>query len=95
VRLNFRQDLASNLHFRQFNGAKTGNRRQGEAAKSLVLIELAASNYFHSRQGIASSHSCCDLNHKFAATEGLWFQFMNVKLMIPISVQHMEASLPS
>ena len=24
----------------------------------------------------------CDLNHKFAATEGLWFQFVNGKLMV-------------
>ena|SRR5438067_7090832 len=29
----------------------------------------------------------CDLNHKFAATEGLCFQLRNGKLMVPISVQ--------
>src|SRR6266478_6523004 len=26
----------------------------------------------------------CDLNHMFAATEGLWFQIINGKLMVPI-----------
>ncbi len=26
----------------------------------------------------------CDLNHEFAETEGLWFQFINGKLMVPI-----------
>src|SRR5688500_9107471 len=32
---HFRQGLASNLHFRQFNGSKNTNRMQGGDAKSL------------------------------------------------------------
>jgi hypothetical protein len=55
---HFRQGLASNLHFRQFNGSKTPIVDKVGMRNLSVLIEPAASNWFQRRQGIGSSHNC-------------------------------------
>ena len=54
--LHFRQCLSSNLHFRQFNGSKTRIADKMDMRNLWVLIGLAASNCFQSRQRIASNH---------------------------------------
>jgi len=59
----------------------------------LLFLRQSFASYRGKRLGKVPRCCSCDLNHKFAATEGLWFQFMNGKLMVPISVQHIEASL--
>ena len=51
-----RQGLASNLHFRQFNGSKTRIVDKIGMRNLWVLIELAASNWFQWRQRIRASH---------------------------------------
>jgi hypothetical protein len=53
---HFRQGLSSNLHFRQFNGSKIRNVDKWGCQIARFCFELAARNWFQSRQGIGSSH---------------------------------------
>jgi hypothetical protein len=54
--LHFRQWLSPKLHFRQLNGSKTRIVGKVGMRNLWVLIELAATNCFQSRQRIGSSH---------------------------------------
>jgi len=59
-------------------------------AKKMVVVQDTPSCYYLDTRYIMKNKKplCfgavrCDLNHVFAATEGLWFQIANGKLMVP------------
>jgi len=55
--LNFRQDLTSNLHFRQWKLPKFETRRNVEVRIARIFVNLRQVIASQSRQGITSSYS--------------------------------------